>query len=210
MGGASVGKTSLLSVYLKGIFPEKILPTIGVEFSSKEITLSDNSKIKFQIFDTAGQEKYRSIVSNYCRKALGCFLVFDITNKNTFEQCKNFLFDVKQIAEPDCVFFLVGNKIDLNEQREVEKDDAMKFATSNEMYYIETSAKTNYKVNDAFQKLFECNILFFFNLFFYFYFFILVVAEENKKKVNFDSNDEYVHISQRKNVQINEDNSVCC
>jgi Rab family protein len=168
MGGASVGKTSLLSVYLKGIFPEKILPTIGVEFAVKEITLSDNSKIKFQIFDTAGQEKYRSIVSNYCRKALGCFLVFDITNKNTFEQCKNFLFDVKQIAEPDCVFFLVGNKIDLNEQREVEKDDAMKFATSNEMYYIETSAKTNYKVNDAFQKLFECNILFFFNFFFTF------------------------------------------
>ena len=168
MGDASVGKTSLLHVYMKGSFPDKNLPTIGVEFSSKIITLKDNSKIKIQIFDTAGQEKYRSIVSNYCRKALGCFLVFDITNKKTFDQCKNFLFDIKQIAEPDCVFFLVGNKIDLNEQREVEKDDAMKFATSNEMYYIETSAKTNYKVNDAFEKLFEFNILFFLIYFFNF------------------------------------------
>ena len=166
MGDTSVGKTSLLSVYMKGVFPDKNLPTIGVEFASKIITLKDNSKIKIQIFDTAGQEKYRSIVSNYCRKALGCFLVFDITNKSTFEQCKNFLFDIKQIAEPDCVFLLIGNKIDLEDQRQVEKDEAMKYATENKMYYIETSAKTNYKVNVAFEKLFECNILFFLIYFF--------------------------------------------
>ena len=161
MGDTSVGKTSLLSVYMKGVFPDNNLPTIGVEFSSKEITLEDNSKIKIQIFDTAGQEKYRSIVSNYCRKALGCFLVFDITNKSTFEQCKNFLFDIKQIAEPDCVFLLVGNKIDLEEQRQVEKNEAKNFATKNKMYYIETSAKNKYKVNEAFEKLFECKFLFF-------------------------------------------------
>ena len=160
MGDTSVGKTSLLSVYMKGVFPDNNLPTIGVEFSSKEITLEDNSKIKIQIFDTAGQEKYRSIVSNYCRKALGCFLVFDITNKSTFEQCKNFLFDIKQIAEPDCVFLLVGNKIDLEEQRQVEKNEAKNFATKNKMYYIETSAKNKYKVNEAFEKLFECKFYF--------------------------------------------------
>jgi small GTP-binding protein len=169
MGDTSVGKTSLLNVYMKGVFPDKNLPTIGVEFASKLITLKDNSKIKIQIFDTAGQEKYRSIVSNYCRKALGCFLVFDITHKSTFEQCKNFLYDIKQIAEPDCVFLLVGNKIDLEDQREVGKDEAMKYATENKMYYIETSALTKFKVNDAFEKLFECNYLFFFNLFLLFF-----------------------------------------
>ena len=161
MGDASVGKTSLLHVYMKGSFPDKNLPTIGVEFASKIITLKDNSKIKIQIFDTAGQEKYRSIVSNYCRKALGCLLVFDITNKTSFEQCKNFLYDIKQIAEPDCVFILVGNKIDLEEQRQVEKSEATKYATDNKMFYIETSALTQYKVNEAFEKLFQCNYFFF-------------------------------------------------
>jgi len=162
MGDTSVGKTSLLNVYMKGVFPDKNFPTIGVEFASKIITLKDNSKIKIQIFDTAGQEKYRSIVSNFCRKALGCLLVFDITNKNTFEECKKFLYDIKQVAEPDCVFLLVGNKIDLDEKREVEKNDAMKYATENNMYYIETSAKNNLKVNDAFEKLFECKFFIFF------------------------------------------------
>ena len=207
MGDTSVGKTSLLSVYMKGVFPDKNLPTIGVEFSSKEITLEDNSKIKIQIFDTAGQEKYRSIVSNYCRKALGCLLVFDITNKSTFEQCRNFLYDIKQIAEPDCVFLLIGNKIDLEDQRQVEKDEAMKYATENKMYYIETSALTKFKVNDAFEKLFECK--FFFLIFSFIIF--LVVAEENKKNVNYESNREYVHISQRnKNVTVSEDQNMCC
>ena len=207
MGDTSVGKTSLLSVYMKGVFPDKNLPTIGVEFASKIITLKDNSKIKIQIFDTAGQEKYRSIVSNYCRKALGCLLVFDITNKSTFEQCRNFLYDIKQIAEPDCVFLLIGNKIDLEDQRQVEKDEAMKYATENKMYYIETSALTKFNVNDAFEKLFECK--FFFLIFSFIIF--LVVAEENKKNVNYESNREYVHISQRnKNVTVSEDQNMCC
>ena len=161
MGETSVGKSSLLHVFIKNEFPENILPTIGVEFASKEIQLKDNSKIKIQMFDTAGLEKYRSIVSNYCRKALGCFLVFDITNKNSFDQCKNFLIDIKQIAEPDCVFLLVGNKIDLEENRQVNKEEAKKFATENKMYYIETSAKNKFKVNDAFNTLFECIFLFF-------------------------------------------------
>lgn len=131
-------------------------PTIGIEFSCKEVTLKDGSKIKFQLYDTAGQEKYRSIVANYLRKTLGCLLVYDITKKSTFEQCKEFITSIKQIAEPDCVILLVGNKKDLEDNREVDIEEARKFATDNKMYFIETSALTQYKVKEAFEQLFEC------------------------------------------------------
>jgi small GTP-binding protein len=197
MGDTGVGKTSLVNRYIKNTFPDSSIPTIGVEFASKIVDLKDGSKIKVQIFDTAGQEKYRSIVSNYCRKALGCLLVYDITNFNTFEVCKQFKDQVKQIAEPDCTFILVGNKSDLEEQRNVDFNEAKKFALENEMFFIETSAKNNEKVHDAFQNLFE------------------MVAQENKKKINYDN--EYVNIENKKyrneernffNQSSNNDN--CC
>lgn len=134
------------------------MPTIGVEFHCKVFELKDGSKVKFQLYDTAGQEKYRSIVATYLRKALGCLLVYDITKRSTFEQCKQFMTEIRQIAEPDCVIFLVGNKNDLQDQREVEMDEAKRFATENKMYFIETSAVTKYKVTEAFEQLFECNL----------------------------------------------------
>jgi Ras-related protein Rab-11B len=171
MGDTGVGKTSLVNRYIKNTFNEGVIPTIGVEFACKIVETKDKSKLKVQIFDTAGQEKYRSIVSNYCRKALGCLLVYDITNFNTYEVCKQFKDQIKQIAEPDCTFILVGNKSDLNDERKVDTNEAKNFAMDNEMYFIETSAKNNEKVHEAFQTLFE------------------KVAEENKKKVNYENND---------------------
>ncbi len=101
MGDASVGKTSLLHVYMKGSFPDKNLPTIGVEFSSKIITLKDNSKIKIQIFDTAGQEKYRSISNMIYRRSDIIILTYAINDKNSFEDIKNYWF--KEISnKSDC------------------------------------------------------------------------------------------------------------
>lgn len=168
-------------------------PTIGIEFACKEYTLKDGSKIKIQFFDTAGQEKYKSIVSNYCRKALGCLLVFDITKKSTFESCREFITTIKQIAEPDCVIFLVGNKTDLEESREVQQEEAKKFAAENKIYFIETSAANNSCVKEAFEKLFEC------------------INTETKKKVNYQSNNEYIQITKRKGpVVIHEDKNTCC
>ena len=156
MGESGVGKSSLLSVYTKGEISNNPMPTIGVEFHCKVFELKDGSKVKFQLYDTAGQEKYRSIVANYLRKALGCLLVYDITKRSTFEQCKQFMTDIRQIAEPDCVILLVGNKNDLQEERQVEMEEAKRFATENKMYFIETSALTKYKVTEAFEQLFEC------------------------------------------------------
>jgi small GTP-binding protein len=186
MGDTGVGKSSLVTRYIKNTFNEGMIPTIGVEFACKIVETKDKSKLKVQIFDTAGQEKYRSIVSNYCRKALGCLLVYDITNFNTFEVCKQFKDQIKQIAEPDCTFILVGNKSDLNDDRKVDANEAKNFALENEMYFIETSAKNNEKVHEAFQALFDR------------------VAEENKKKVNYENNkNDFIKIEDKNETSKN-------
>lgn len=161
MGESGVGKTSLLCVYNSDTFPDANHPTIGVELSCKIETMSDGSKLKIQVFDTAGQEKYRSIISNYCRKALGCLLMFDITNYESFKLCYNFIEEVKKISEPECVFILVGNKCDLGDKRQVNKDEAEFFAKKYNIGYIETSAKAKVNVNEAFKILLESKENFF-------------------------------------------------
>lgn len=134
------------------------MPTIGLEFCTKIVNLKDGSEIKVQLFDTAGQEKYRSVISNYLRKALGVLLVYDITKRSTFNTCAEFFQNIQQLSEPDCVTLLVGNKLDLADEREVSVEEGKKFAADNKMYFIETSAKTQTKVNEAFETLFERNI----------------------------------------------------
>lgn len=136
------------------------MPTIGLEFCTKIIDLKDGSQIKVQLFDTAGQEKYRSVISNYLRKALGVLLVYDITKQKTFAACQEFFNDIQKQSEPDCVTLLVGNKTDLDDQREVSTEEGRKFAMDNKMYFIETSAKTQNKVFEAFETLFDGNNLF--------------------------------------------------
>jgi small GTP-binding protein len=170
MGDSGVGKTSLINVYSKGSMQDNVMPTIGLEFTTDTFTLKDGSQIKIQLYDTAGQEKYRSIVANYCRKALGCLLVYDITKRNTFEQCKLFVDEVRSIAEPDCVILLVGNKTDLEDKREVSKDEGKKFSSENKMYFMETSAKSGEKVNEAFHHLFERKLISFVYYYFYYLF----------------------------------------
>ena len=147
-------------MYNKDYFPEKSLPTISVEFGCKRIELSDGSALKVQIFDTAGQEKYRAIISSYCRRANGCLLVYDITNEDSFKQCKIYKEQVKELAEPSCVFILVGNKNDLENERQVNQLDAKEYAEENNMLFFETSAKNKYKINDVFRELLESKLVF--------------------------------------------------
>lgn len=155
MGDTSVGKTSLLNVYLKGIFPEKNLPTIGVEFAVKEITLSDNNKIKFQIFDTAGQEKYRSIGKNFYREAYIIILVYDITRKNSLEGLKNIWYpDVTKYGEKYKILAVVGNKCDLYEEENVvSEEEARNFANEIKAQFFIVSAKNGTNINSLFNNL---------------------------------------------------------
>ena len=124
-------------------------PTLGVEFGSKIIEVN-NERVKLQIWDTAGSENYRSITRSYYRAAAGAILVYDITKKSTFEHLGEWLDEARINGNPHISVILVGNKIDLNAQREVSIEEAKKWAGENGLLFIETSARNNFAVKDCF------------------------------------------------------------
>merc|ERR1719163_2185741 len=116
VGDATVGKTHILSQYIKGSLPKAPTATIGVEFATKTVQLAAGGSVKAQIWDTAGQERYRAITSAHYRRAVGAMLVYDASKQSTFQNCAKWMEELKQNAEPDVVIMLVGNKIDLFEE----------------------------------------------------------------------------------------------
>ena len=154
-----VGKSSILSQYIKQIFPETPLPTIAIEFATKIIKFKDIGNIKAQIWDTAGQEKYKSITSHHYRKAVGALLVYDITRRNTFENCIKWYNELRKFTERNCIVCLVGNKTDILEnnenKREIYYEEAMEFAKKYNMLFFETSAKNNSNVDNCFEELLQ-------------------------------------------------------
>lgn len=157
VGDMNVGKTFLLSRYIKGQLPKSSGPTIGVEFATKTVKLDSGNTIKAQIWDTAGQERYRAITTAHYRRALGALLVYDVTQKNSFEGVKKWMEELRDHAEPDIVILLVGNKTDLLERnpdsRQVSELQARQTAEAGQMLFIETSAVNGAKVKDAFELL---------------------------------------------------------
>lgn len=123
-----MGKTCLLSRYLKNQLPKTQGPTIGVEFATKNVTMKDGATVKAQLWDTAGQEKYRAITVAHYRKALGCLVVYDVTNRKTFTDVKYWLDSLMDSAEQEIQIMLVGNKVDLVEDdpraRQVTQQEA--------------------------------------------------------------------------------------
>merc|ERR1719382_76242 len=125
--------------------------TIVVDFGYKIITL-DGCKIKLQIWDTAGQESFRSITRSYYRGAAGILLVYDTTRRETFTHVNQWLNEVKQHANQvkDKSIILVGNKCDLEDERQVSAEEGAAFAKTNGLLFLETSAKTGHNVDEAF------------------------------------------------------------
>ena len=159
IGDTSVGKTALLSKYLKGIFQASPLPTVATEFATKIIQIKEGGYIKAQIWDTAGQEKYKSITYHHYKKSVGGLIVYDITKRSTFENVKNWYNDLITLGEKGCIIALVGNKLDLVERnerkREVEKYEAQAYAEDNHMLFFETSAYNGNNLNDIFEELLQ-------------------------------------------------------
>ena len=154
-----VGKSSLMSQYIKKEFPESPLPTIAIEFATKIIKIKEGGYVKAQIWDTAGQEKYKSITSHHYRKAVGALLVYDVTRRITFENCIKWYKELKVFTDQDCVICIVGNKCDLIEgnpkRREVSKEEGKNFARQNKTLFFETSAKKNSNVVECFEELLQ-------------------------------------------------------
>ncbi|CAI9273158.1 unnamed protein product [Lactuca saligna] len=152
IGDSAVGKSNLLSRFAKDEFHLDTKPTIGVEFAYRNTKLGDKI-IKAQIWDTAGQERFRAITNSYYRGALGAMLVYDITRNETFENVRKWLQELKEFGDPDMVIVLVGNKSDLVDLREVEVEDGQKLAEVEKLCFLETSAKENLNVEDAFLQM---------------------------------------------------------
>ncbi|CDS09443.1 hypothetical protein LRAMOSA10803 [Lichtheimia ramosa] len=130
--------------------------TIGVGFGTRFITVVGDQgakqQIKLQIWDTAGQESFRSITRSYYRGAAGALLVYDITRRDTFENLKTWLQDVREHANPNTVVTVVGNKSDLESKRQVSREEGEQFAKENDLFFMEASAKSAENVEDAFVK----------------------------------------------------------
>lgn len=159
VGDTSVGKTNIVSRYIKNSLPKNQNPTIGVEFATRVVSLQSGRTVKAQIWDTAGQERYHAIVSAHYRRAIGALLVYDITNARSFGNAQRWIEELKSKAEPDIVIMLVGNKIDLAlknpELRQVSNEQAKKFAQVEGLMFVETSAITSTGVREAFENLLE-------------------------------------------------------
>jgi small GTP-binding protein len=151
VGNASVGKTSFLLRFVDGQFPESHLSTIGVDFKFKNIRLSERM-IKLQIWDTAGQDKYRSLTKNYFKGSDGVIVMYDVTNSNSFNECKNWISQIKDYLKGSPIM-LIANKIDDVKNAVVNKTEGSNLAKEHGILFFETSAKNNYNVSESFIEL---------------------------------------------------------
>ena len=150
IGDQHVGKTSILSKYKYETTEENYAPTVGIDFLTKNVFLEDKT-IRLIMWDTAGQERFKSLIPSYLKNAHSIILTFDITSKNSFNSLNKWLEDIKNNVQDSVFIVLCGNKIDLNNKRQVNYEDAQKFAKDNDLIYIETSAITG----DGIKKLFD-------------------------------------------------------
>ncbi|AIO01099.1 ras-related protein rab-2a, putative [Leishmania panamensis] len=149
IGDSGVGKSCLLLQFTDKRFEPLHDLTIGVEFGARLISIQGRS-VKLQIWDTAGQESFRSITRSYYRGASGALLVYDVTRRDTFTHLQSWLEDAKANANTALVIMLIGNKCDLDSKRQVSREEGEAFARSNGLMFMETSAKTSKNVDDAF------------------------------------------------------------
>ncbi|NXU47666.1 RAB17 protein, partial [Turnix velox] len=152
LGSTSVGKSSLAYRYVKNDFKES-LPTVGCSFFTQTLNL-EVATIKFEIWDTAGQEKYQSVCHLYYRGAQAALLVYDLTKKETLTRAKLWLRELEKEFLPDeIVIALVGNKTDLAAEREVTTEEGEEFARTKGLLFSETSAKSNHQVSHTFMAI---------------------------------------------------------
>ena len=152
LGNSNVGKSSLFLRFVDDIWNDTFVPTIGVDFKIKTFNI-DEKKIKMQIWDTAGQERFKNIIASYYRGAHGILLIYDVTDKESFKNLSNWLIEIEKNASKNVLKVLIGNKTDLEEKRVITYNQGKEFADSYGLKYIETSAKKNLNVNEAFETL---------------------------------------------------------
>ena len=152
IGDTCVGKSNILSRYIKDEFREDSKSTVGVELGTKFLKIKGTGA-KLQIWDTAGQERYRSITSSYYKGSHGCFVVYDITNETSFENVDKWFEQAQKEANKDISVILVGNKCDLENERKVSKEKGEEKAKNFNCPFFETSALSKIEIDDIFNEM---------------------------------------------------------
>lgn len=148
VGDSGVGKTCMLLRFVRDQWEGDTQPTLGVEFLTK-VVKTDSHQIQLQLWDTAGQELFRSVTRGYYRGSAGALLVFDLTSRDSFQNVERWLEDLREVARADVIAVLIGNKSDLADKRVVSYEEALSFAEAHKIKYFETSAKTGENVPQA-------------------------------------------------------------
>ncbi|KIO23452.1 hypothetical protein M407DRAFT_244759 [Tulasnella calospora MUT 4182] len=154
IGNSSVGKSSLLLRFADETFltEDESSATIGVDFRVSKMEVGGR-RVKLSIWDTAGQERFRTITSSYYRGAQGIILVYDVSNRESFEALPKWFTELETYVSPNVVKVLVGNKVDKEFSRAVSEDEGRKFAERMDTLFVEASAKSNIGVQDAFKEV---------------------------------------------------------
>jgi len=154
IGDSGVGKSNILGRYLRNEFHEDTKATVGVEFGSKKMVI-ENVTIKLQIWDTAGEERYRSITSAYYKGSKGCFIVYDITNPQSFDDLMKWYEEIKRSGDKGVSIILVGNKCDLENERKITIEMGKNKAKEMNCPFYETSALNNIMIDQVFKVMCE-------------------------------------------------------
>jgi Ras-related protein Rab-1A len=154
VGDSSIGKSCMLLRFADDTFNDTYISTIGVDFKIRTIDLN-NKTIKLQIWDTAGQERFRTITSSYYRGAHAIIIVYDITDKTSFEHVRTWMCECDRYASETVIRMLVGNKCDIEGKRQVSHAQGLELAEQFGLKFIETSAKSNINIEKTFKMVAE-------------------------------------------------------
>mmetsp|Transcript_16125 Transcript_16125/g.43360 ORF Transcript_16125/g.43360 Transcript_16125/m.43360 type:complete len:196 (-) Transcript_16125:281-868(-) len=152
LGDTAVGKSCLVVRFVRDEFFEFQEPTIGAAFLTQSVA-TGAATVKFEIWDTAGQERYRSLAPMYYRGAAAAIVVYDITNKDSFNGAKSWVKELQRRGDPNAVIALAGNKADLQSKRKIDYQEAQQYAEENGIMHIETSAKNDTNVKSLFHEI---------------------------------------------------------
>ncbi len=155
LGDSEVGKSCFLMRYADNVFVDNYITTIGLDYKLKYIQLESGETIKVQLWDTAGQDRYRTIAKNYYKGSHGILLLYDITKVNSFENIRDWIKDIREEVYEKAIIFLIGNKNDKVDERKVSTEEGSKLAKEYNLPFFEASAKSGENVEEIFKALYK-------------------------------------------------------
>ena len=153
LGDSTVGKTCFLMRFTENTFQEIHMSTIGLDYRFKKMPVDNGKEATVQIWDTAGQDRFRAITKNYYKGAHGIILIYDVTNQKTFENVRNWVTQIRENASEKAIIYIVGNKIDDKQNKVVTKEDGEKMAKEFDLKFFEASAKEDINIAPTFEAL---------------------------------------------------------